>query len=50
MDKVILALKPAQPDLAEMLCNFSQFQSASSKADYHLQSCKYNKSLDDLSY
>ncbi|KAJ4214083.1 hypothetical protein NW759_010609 [Fusarium solani] len=50
MDKVIVALKPAQPDLAEMLCNFSQFQSASSKADYHLQSCEYSESLDDLSY
>ncbi|KAH7249586.1 hypothetical protein B0J15DRAFT_536886 [Fusarium solani] len=48
MDKVILALKPAQPDLAEMLCNFSQFQSASSKADYHLQSSERWVHLDPL--
>ncbi|WAO88971.1 NACHT domain-containing protein [Fusarium falciforme] len=48
MNEAILALKPVQPSLAEMLRNVSQFQSASSKADYHLKSCECNEPLDDL--
>ncbi|KAI8718204.1 NACHT domain-containing protein [Fusarium sp. LHS14.1] len=38
MSEAILALKSTQPDLAEMLLNVFQFQSASSEADYHLKS------------
>lgn len=48
MNEAILALKPTRPDLAGMLHDVSQFESASSKADYHLQSCKYKESLVGL--
>ncbi|RSL59358.1 hypothetical protein CEP54_007309 [Fusarium duplospermum] len=48
MNEAIIALKPRQPDLAEMLRNVSQFQSAFSKADYHLKRREYNEPLDDL--
>ncbi|UPL01667.1 hypothetical protein LCI18_012601 [Fusarium solani-melongenae] len=48
MNEAILALKPLQPGLAEMLRNVSQFQSASSKADYHLKSYEQWIHLDPL--
>ncbi|KAJ4313612.1 hypothetical protein N0V84_009319 [Fusarium piperis] len=47
-NEAILALKRTQPNLVEMLSSVSEFQNASSKADYHLQKCEYNDHLYDL--
>ncbi|RTE76813.1 hypothetical protein BHE90_008704 [Fusarium euwallaceae] len=48
MNEAVLALKRTQPDLVELLGNVSQFQSASSKADYHLNSSERWIHLDPL--
>ncbi|RMJ16009.1 hypothetical protein CDV36_004314 [Fusarium kuroshium] len=48
MNEAILALKPTQPHLAEMLRNVSLFQSASLKADYHLNNSERWIHLDPL--
>ncbi|KAI5456910.1 hypothetical protein BGZ63DRAFT_434144 [Mariannaea sp. PMI_226] len=44
----IAALKPHQPEVADMLCNVFRFQHASSQADYHLKESDRWIHLDPL--